>query len=125
VNYGIDLAQLIALGFAKASVLLFYRRIFGNFNSRIFEVVTVTLLALVFVWTAAFFFTNAFQYTPVSDMWTKVPSQAHSTFSQSTQMYLAQSYADVVLDVVIITVPIPMSTCYLHRDSMHKANNVT
>ncbi|KAI0602835.1 hypothetical protein F4775DRAFT_530760 [Biscogniauxia sp. FL1348] len=107
MNYGIDLSQLLALGPTKVSVLLLYRRIFGV-DGRRFNVISMSLIIIVVAWTTAFFFTNAFQYTPVDDMWTKVPTEAHPTFAQSTQMFLAQSYADVALDVVIIMLPCPL-----------------
>ncbi|KAF7532291.1 hypothetical protein G7054_g8113 [Neopestalotiopsis clavispora] len=107
VNYGIDLAQLLALGPTKASVLLLYRRIFG-IASRRFQYISMTLLIIVIMWTIAFFLTNALQYTPVYSMWSQIPSQAHPTFKQSTKMFLAQSYADVALDVLIIILPIPL-----------------
>jgi hypothetical protein len=121
MNYGIDLAQLLALGPTKLSVLFLYRRIFRDSSGRIFNVVSLSLAALVAMWTIAFFLTNTFQYTPISSMWA-VPSQAHPTFSQSTQMYLAQSYADVALDVVIITIPIPISMSFLILAQVSFAN---
>ncbi|OTA92757.1 hypothetical protein M434DRAFT_31514 [Hypoxylon sp. CO27-5] len=105
MNYGIDLAQLLALGPTKASVLLLYRRIFGV-DGRRFNIISMTLIAVVIAWTITFFFTNAFQYTPVDSMWTP---KAHLTFKHSTRMFLAQSYFDVALDVTIISLPIPLS----------------
>ncbi|OTA62302.1 hypothetical protein K449DRAFT_433958 [Hypoxylon sp. EC38] len=107
MNYGIDLTQLLALGPTKASVLLLYRRIFGV-DGRCFNIISVTLIAVVITWTITFFFTNAFQYTPVDSMWTQIPAKAHPTFEHSTSMFLAESYFDVALDVTIISLPIPL-----------------
>ncbi|KAK8055067.1 hypothetical protein PG993_000294 [Apiospora rasikravindrae] len=107
VQYGIDLSQLLTLGPTKISVLLLYRRIFGV-DGRRFNVISLTLIGAVTIWMVVFFFTNAFQYTPVYSMWGKVPSQSHPTYSSSTSMFLAQSYADVALDAIIISLPVPL-----------------
>ncbi|KAI1137617.1 hypothetical protein F5Y05DRAFT_387745 [Hypoxylon sp. FL0543] len=55
-------------------------------------------------------------------MWEKKPAEAHSTFSHSTDMFLAQSYADVVLDVFIITLPIPLGTSASKKATCISAN---
>ncbi|KAI1387570.1 uncharacterized protein F4822DRAFT_406953 [Hypoxylon trugodes] len=107
INYVIDLAQLLALGPTKVSVLLLYRRIFG-IDKRRFNVISGLLITMVIAWTIVFFFTNAFQKTPVSEVWAEKPSENFGTFANTTDMYLAQSYIDVVLDVLIITLPVPL-----------------
>ncbi|KAH9906754.1 hypothetical protein F4778DRAFT_594839 [Xylariomycetidae sp. FL2044] len=106
VSYVTNAVQMLSLGPTKLAVLLLYRRIFGT-ERRAFSAVSLALMVLVAVWTVAFFFTNIFTYTPISDMWTKPPGQAHATFAQATQMYDAQCFADMALDVVIITLPLP------------------
>ncbi|KAI2768966.1 hypothetical protein F4815DRAFT_450808 [Daldinia loculata] len=107
VQYGVDFAQLLALGPTKVSVLFLYRRIFGD-DGRRFNIISMSLILIVIAWTIAFFFTNAFQYTPVYSMWASTPAEAHPTFKQSTKMFLAQSYADVALDTIIISLPVPL-----------------
>jgi hypothetical protein len=107
VDYGIDLAQMTALGPTKISVLLLYRRIFG-IKGRRFNTLSMLLLVVVTAWTITFFLTNTFQYTPVTDMWTKPPALAHDTYKYSTRMFLAQAYAGVALDALIIALPAPL-----------------
>ncbi|KAF2846521.1 hypothetical protein T440DRAFT_510834 [Plenodomus tracheiphilus IPT5] len=105
--YGADLTQLWALGPTKLSVLFLYRRIFGVMGRK-FNAISMSLVVLVICWHIAFFFTNMFQYYPIRGMWAMNPKDAHSTMKSSTKMFLAQSYADVALDIVIITVPMPL-----------------
>jgi hypothetical protein len=68
----------------------------------------MTLIFIVICWFIAFLFTNMFQYYPIHGIWAINPKGAHAIKHQTT-MYLAQSYADVALDVIIIAVPIPLS----------------
>jgi hypothetical protein len=98
---------MLALGPAKISVLLLYRRIFG-IEGRRFNIISMILIIFVTGWTITFFLTNAFQYTPVDDMWNKPPGKAHGTYKYGTRMFLAQAYAGVVLDVFILALPVPL-----------------
>lgn len=108
VSYVTNAIQILALGPTKLAVLLFYRRIFGV-ERRGFNIISKVLMALVIVWTISFFFTNIFTYSPVSDMWTKPPGEAHPAFKHATRMYNAQCFADMTLDAIIITLPLPQS----------------
>lgn len=120
-QYGICLCQLFTLGLTKISVILLYRRIFGV-DGRRFNITSMALIVTVAVWMVVFFFTNAFQYTPFHSMWGRVTTQAHPTFSSSTSMFLAQSYADVALDAIIISLPIPLGMFHRHIYQLYKAD---
>ncbi|KAL7621384.1 hypothetical protein AAE478_008706 [Parahypoxylon ruwenzoriense] len=104
--YGIDLTQLLAIGPTKLSVLLFYRRIF-EIEGRRFKILSMSLIVLVIVWTTAFFLTNALQCYPVETFWAQNPKDQRPIM-KTTRMFLSQSYADVALDVVIISLPVPL-----------------
>ncbi|KAI1306888.1 hypothetical protein F5Y03DRAFT_394324 [Xylaria venustula] len=106
VSFVTNAIQILALGPTKLAVLLLYRRIFSA-ERRGFNLVSMTLVVLVTVWTIAFFFTNIFTYAPVSDIWTKPPGEAHHAFAHVTRMYNAQCFADTALDAIIITLPLP------------------
>ncbi|KAI0112580.1 hypothetical protein GGR51DRAFT_507585 [Nemania sp. FL0031] len=106
VSFVTNFVQISALGPTKLSVLLFYRRIFGVERSA-FNIISATLIFFVVIWTGAFFFTNIFSYTPVSDIWTKPPGEANPTFDHVTEMYNAQCFADMTLDALIVTLPLP------------------
>lgn len=105
--YGADLSQLLALGPTKLSVLFLYRRIFGT-SGRRFNLVSMTLIILVIAWTITFFLTNTFQYYPVHTQWAQDPREMRPAMDL-TKMFLSQSYADVALDILIISIPIPLS----------------
>lgn len=59
------------------------------------------------MWTITFFLTNLLQFMPIEGWWTKPPN-AKKPGLDLTKMYLAQSYADVALDVLIISLPVPL-----------------
>lgn len=115
--YAADLTQLWALGPTKLSVLFMYRRIFGISGVK-FHVISTSLIILVICWQIALFFTNMFQYWPISGMWATNPEAVHSLMKPATKMFLAQSYSDVALDVVIIAVPIPLSKFLSYRQGI-------
>jgi hypothetical protein len=114
--FGADLSQLLALGPTKISVLLLYRRIFGA-RGRRFNLVSMTLIVLVIMWTVAFFFTNTFQYYPVHTQWAQNPMDMRPSM-ELTRMFLSQSYADVALDIMIVSLPIPLSRYFLRKSSL-------
>ncbi|KAI0971398.1 hypothetical protein F4678DRAFT_432748 [Xylaria arbuscula] len=109
VSFITNAIQILALGPTKLAVLLFYRRIFSA-ERRGFNIISMTLVVLVTMWTVAFFFTNIFTYAPVSDIWTKPPGEAHHAFAHVTRMYNAQCFADTALDAIIIMLPLPQSS---------------
>ncbi|KAI0869413.1 hypothetical protein GGS24DRAFT_478871 [Hypoxylon argillaceum] len=105
-SYVTNAVQISALGPTKLSVLLFYRRVFGV-EKRCFNIMSITLMTLVTIWTIGFFFTNIFSYTPVSDFWTKPPGESHRSFDHVTEMFNAQCFADMTLDIFIVILPLP------------------
>jgi hypothetical protein len=108
---------VFAIGPTKISVLLFYRRIFHV--KRSFRVISMTLIVLSAAWTIAFFFTSLLQFLPI-DSWWLVPPNKEIPKLDLTKMYLAQSYADVALDVLIISLPISLSLSHLQGpESIH------
>ncbi|MCJ1312210.1 hypothetical protein MMC25_005884 [Agyrium rufum] len=98
-----QLTQLLAVGPTKLSVLMFYRRIF---NGRLFDGISISLIVVVVAWTIAFFFGNLFECTPISVNWTG--SGMDGKCVNEIPLYLAQAYSDVVVDVMILSLPVPM-----------------
>ncbi|MCJ1246595.1 hypothetical protein MMC30_003804 [Trapelia coarctata] len=98
-----QLTQLLAVGPTKFSVLMFYRRIF---RGRLFSIASWSLIAAVIAWTIAFFFGNLLECIPISINWTG--SGSDDTCVNEVPMYLAQAYADVATDVLILVLPMPM-----------------
>ncbi|KAI1264671.1 hypothetical protein F5Y18DRAFT_389762 [Xylariaceae sp. FL1019] len=108
VTYAICLTQVLAIGATKVSVLLLYRRIFG-IEGRRFNKISIALLLSATAWTLIFFITNTIQFEPINAGWTQLPLEVHHRFPKgNTDMFLAQSYVDAGLDVLIIILPIPL-----------------
>jgi hypothetical protein len=104
--YAGQLSQICAIGLAKISVLLFYRRIF---RGTLFNVATWTVIGLVAAWMVAFFFANLLECLPISEAFVNAPGLGgNPKCINAIPMYLAQVYSDVVLDVLILAIPIPL-----------------
>lgn len=94
----------LALGFIKLSVLLFYRRIF---RGRVFDILNWILIALVVLWTLGFFLVQIFDCrTHFSTNWGPL-SELEKCLSSFNQL-LAYSISDVIIDVFILVLPVPL-----------------
>jgi len=104
--YGIQLTQTLAVGPTKISVLLFYRRIF---RGKYFNIITWILIGLMTGWTAAFLFANMFECVPISESFKNAPGLGtNPKCIHTVPMYMAQVYTDVIMDVLILIVPLPL-----------------
>jgi hypothetical protein len=104
--YAGQLSQIFAIGPTKISVLLFYRRIFSG---KLFHLVTWMLIGLVVGWMIAFFFANLLECVPISEAFVNAPGLAgNPKCINAIPMYLSQVYSDVVLDVLILIIPMPL-----------------
>lgn len=104
--YAGQLSQIFAVGPGKLSVLLFYRRIFRGAH---FNVATWILIGLVSVWMVAFFFANLFECVPISRAFINAPGMGGDPHCiNAVPMYLSQVYSDMILDVFILILPIPL-----------------
>ena len=61
LEFAMFLMNVPALGFAKLSIIFFYRRIFNTGSNRAFNIVTKILIGVVTVWMLGFFFAFLFQ----------------------------------------------------------------
>lgn len=102
-----DITQLLSLGPTKLSVLLFYRRIF---RGKVFNVASWILIVTVSVWTITFFLTNLLVCIPINSHLDnpELAAMGHKCVD-STKMFLAQSYADFSLDILVLALPLPIS----------------
>lgn len=94
----------LALGLIKLSVLCFYRRIF---RGRVFDVMNWILIALVVLWTLGFFLVQVFDCrTHFSTNWGTLRQlqKCLNTFNQ----LLAYTISDVIMDVFILALPVPL-----------------
>ena len=103
VNYAAQLTQTLTFGFTKLSVLFLYRRIF---TGDIFRRALWIMYSIVAMWTIAFFFCNLLQCWPISTNWALFGYDPANCI-ETTTMYLAQSWSDVLTDVMILSMPAP------------------
>lgn len=67
------------------------------------------MIFLCTVWTISFFFANMFECLPISDAFLHALGTVHNeNCIDAIPMYLVQAYSDVVLDVFILLIPIPL-----------------
>ncbi|MCJ1238721.1 hypothetical protein MMC14_006712 [Varicellaria rhodocarpa] len=89
----------------KLSVLLFYRRIFVG---RKFTIYSLTICAFVALWCFAFFFATVFQCGGhPANWWTSQYTSEHLC-SKTGKLELGFAVSDVMLDLVILTIPLPL-----------------
>ena len=107
VQYAVQLMQIICLGCVKLSFIMFCRRIFCTGKRTWFSVCTWLLEILVIAWTVSFFFLFVFycgtkpwkEWSTVLDIITYCPNAINDQ--------MALGISDSIMDVVIITMPIP------------------
>lgn len=94
----------LALGFIKLSILFFYRRIF---RGRVFDILNWILISLVVLWSLGFFLVQVFDCrTHFSTNWGLL-SDLQKCLSSFNQL-LAYSITDVIVDVFILVLPVPL-----------------
>jgi uncharacterized membrane protein YwzB len=96
----------IALGSVKTSFLFLYKRVFST-NKQTQRLIVV-LIALVAAWTVAFFFAEMFQCS--NKFWANWGSTAvmRAECNETVWMALAMCSTDLLFDLIIILVPIPL-----------------
>lgn len=101
--------QIWQLGCAKASVVMFYRRVFSAGKLRHwFQVATITLVVAIALWTLIFFFLMLFACgTNFSANWTTIVALEENC-AQSPHWQMSLAICDFGVDMFIITLPLPM-----------------
>lgn len=103
-EFAFNIMAPLALGLIKLSVLCFYRRIF---RGRVFNILNWILIALVVLWTLGFFLVQVFDCrNHFSTNWGTL-SQLQKCLSSFNQL-LAYSISDVIIDVFILALPVPL-----------------
>jgi len=93
---------VVAMAIVKFSILLFYRQIFPV---RRFKFVLWVIAGLVCSWMMAMGLAMIFQCDPIRKAWN--PILAGSCIDIS-KLYLGNAIPNIITDVIIIIVPIPM-----------------
>ena len=112
--------SVLVLGTVKLSVVFFYRRVFRGSH---FDVYSKAMIALILLWTTAFFFTVLFECrTDFKYLW----STLHDLLTHCSDDVLYQKamiISDVITDALIIVMPLPVvSICQLLSVGERKAD---
>ena len=104
----VELLQVPSLGLIKTSFILFYRRIFTKSTITKFSMITWFMLFAIISWTIAFFFAILFICgNDFSAYWTSTIVEKENC-TNTSMLHNAFSISDVVLDVLIIALPLPI-----------------
>ena len=110
MKFAFNLLQVIILGTIKLSVIFFYRRIF---RGRTFDYYSIGMIAVVIVWSIAFFFSVLFECrTHFEYLWSTLLNLV-THCSDEEKFFKAYAISDVVIDGLILAMPIPM-VCLHH-----------
>ena len=97
--------QPLAFGIIKLSVLFVYRRIF---RGKTFDIVSKVMLGILTVWTIGYFFASVFVCkTAFWAIWGNL-EQYLAHCGQTTSLPESLAISDVILDVMVLSIPIPM-----------------
>ena len=97
--------SIIAIGFAKLSLVFFYRRIFA---SKVYRRIADGFLVFIACWTTAFLFATVFQCIPVSTIWTKFEYEYGDSCFKVIPFYYTFQITDATCDLAILILPLPM-----------------
>jgi hypothetical protein len=107
IVFAIQPLYLASISSVKISLLLFYKRVFPG--KRFGYIVTVTL-GLSGIWFLAFLFAQLFETWPISANWTFSPNGSHVRVINEESMNLWLCGTDVLADVFLLLLPIPVIT---------------
>ncbi|KAB8263850.1 hypothetical protein BDV32DRAFT_146153 [Aspergillus pseudonomiae] len=102
-KFASQLMAVIGLGLTKLSLLVLLRGIFSI--SRVFNHVSAALLGITGVWTISFFFSNLFTCYPITPL---VEPFYGNKCIDSVSMWYASCITDVIIDVFILVLPLPL-----------------
>ena len=96
-----------AYGFIKLSVIFFYRRIFVKGTRTWFDIATKVSVAIVIMWTVAFFLAEIFKCGPhVSDNWG--PLIDVTQCADPDKLLNGLFVSDFLTDLLVLLLPIPI-----------------
>ena len=103
LSYVFIVLQPLALGFIKASLVFFYRRVFCG---RAFNLASWSLLSVIGLWSFVLFLASTLQCSAnTSDFWTRTTSTARCHALPISGAFIT---TDVILDLAVMLLPIPM-----------------
>lgn len=103
-KFAVNILSVVGLGLVKASILMFYKSIFGNV--RAFRIAVWCMMGLVVAWTITYTLTNLLTCIPVTPF--IEPFYGNVCMTYVIDMWLSVVGTDLVTDVGILAMPIPM-----------------
>lgn len=98
--------SIASLACAKASIVLFYRRIF---RGKRFSIISIVLLVLITIWGISFFFAQLFDCIPIAGNWDRVLGRySDAKCINPIPMFYSLAATDVIVDLLILGVPQPL-----------------
>ena len=105
VLFALQIMHTCAMPILKASVLIFYTRLFV---SRGFHIAVYCIGAYVSLWFISILFATLFQCSAISDNWGTTESQFAGCLPSIIYMYQTAAITNVISDLAILTVPWPI-----------------
>ena len=105
VMYALQILHTCAMPVIKASVLAFYSRLFPT---KKFKWAIYGTSAFVFGWWVSIFLVSIFQCHPISLNWGVDPSMMGFCIAEVNDFYEAAAFFNVVGDIVILVLPLPV-----------------
>lgn len=95
---------VLALGSVKLSFMFFYRRVFRIGDSKSFDRVMFSVVAIIIVWTASFFFSLMFECgTHFNYIWAKFENRC----VEGVKLQVGFAVSDFITDFIILGFPLP------------------
>ena len=108
IQYAFILLMVLAFGCIKLSIAFFYRRLFMTARNTLFDWATKLAIAVVVLWTVAFFFGFIFDCgTHFSSNWGSVEDEIVNC-GDSTNLDNGLVVSDLITDVIILCLPLPV-----------------
>ena len=104
--------QVPCLTTVKLSFIFFYRRVFDQGSRKTFRIIVWTFAAIITVWGIAYFFVFLFICPGHPDAYWEALIDQKDDCLNVTSIHDSFSISDVILDILVITFPVPMVSLY-------------
>lgn len=95
---------VLALGSVKLSFMFFYRRVFRTGDSKAFDRVMFSVVAIIVAWTASFFFALMFECgTQFHYIWTRFENRC----VKGLKLQVGFAVSDFITDFIVLGFPLP------------------
>ncbi|KAH7094484.1 hypothetical protein FB567DRAFT_4739 [Paraphoma chrysanthemicola] len=101
-KFALNMISIVGLGLVKSSILVMYKNIFAV---RKFQLVVYAVLAFVVGWTVSFTISHLFTCYPITVF---IEPYYGNSCVETVPMFLALLFTDVIADILILVLPIPM-----------------